>query len=99
MYNPSLDVETKMDVALALLKPKSGRKRKRLEAFGSEDDTDDESDTEDDEFSEADDPTDDGPDPDYIPKPKKAGPKPAKSSIVSTNFNPLQGGSKKYIQL
>ena len=108
MYNPSLDVETKMDVALALLKPKAGRKRKRLEALGSsesedESNTEDESDTEDesstedesdaeDEFRESKDLSDEDTDPDYIPKPSKAG----KSSIVSTNFNPLQGGSKKY---
>ena len=100
MYNPSLDVETKMDVALALLKPKAGRKRKRLEALESsgselsenESDTEDElSDTED-EFSEPEDLFDEGTDPDYIPKSSKA----AKSSIVSTNFNPLQGGSKKF---
>ena len=90
MYNPSLDVETKMDVALALLKPKVGRKRKRLEALESSESEDD-SDTED-EFSEPEDLFDEGTDPDYIPKSSKA----AKSSIVSTNFNPLQGGSKKY---
>ena len=99
MYNPSLDVETKMDVALALLKPKAGHKRKRLETLessGSEDESDDTedefSDTED-EFSKPEDLFDEGTDPDYIPKPSKG----AKSSIVSTNINPLQGASKKYV--